>query len=119
MPKILLNSLIILIVSLFLLIGCNNAINNNDNNNNPMEITITETTVGEIDGYSVGISSIYEDDDGVVRATISYCKPDDLEEKEASVRLSKGETLQLGYRLIMIKSIYSPDDKRGSITLSW
>jgi len=98
----------VLIIALLLaLVGCGME------NNNPM--TITETAVGQAGMYSVGISRIWQDDDGVLRATLSVW---DEEGFEQDFRVAEGEDVVLPEGRIVVEQI-SVGNKKGSVTIRW
>ena len=80
-----------------------------------MQISIQETTVGQIGRWSVGVSNIWEDaDDNVLRATLAFWNDTDDGE---NFRVAQGERIRYQELQLAVEMIHE-GLQLGSVTLS-
>ena len=88
-----------------------------------MEITIVETTVGEVDGIRVGVANVwaedYDLDDGTpqhgTRATLAVMGT--TPETDFDVRVHPGAVVRIGSVDVEVLSVHEPENAPGSVTL--
>lgn len=78
----------------------------------PGALSIAETTVGEIGGVSIGVGNVYADDDGVLRASLSFWMD---ASPEATHRMAQGATIQYGAKNFQVLGIKAPEGQLGTV----
>lgn len=77
------------------------------------ELVIVEGTVGEIEGYSVGVGNIWTRD-GKLSAKINVWNS----KEEVTATCAKGDEVKIGRLVIKVKSL-KENTGRSSVTLIW
>lgn len=114
----------IITVGLFATVGCgfwggkNKEVQQESTTNTSLEnvVTITETTVGSLEGCSVGVSNIWKDDNGKLGASLSFSGCPSKNDN-GEVRVYEGQQIKIGGNWLLVDAVKEGKNQRGSVRI--